>query len=480
MISQYKRIGLFDHMGWGNMGDAAILESFIINIRKRLPGAVLVGFSLYPDDTKQRHNIECYSIRWWHPRKSGSSATSGEAVAPHSRFRAIVKWCRPLYVLAKPLHDVMREVAHLINLYSIVRGLDLLIISGGGQLCELHGDLPYNVFKICVLARLSNTPVFILAVGAGVVERTINRFFVKWAVQSATYVSLRSVESQILVRNLGVNKETVVCPDPAYALDLQEYIGGASSGAITLAESQDLLGNLGVDVKIGDLSKASASSTEGARWASSVPLILKVGLNPMGFCDPRRWPRKDEAVYSKYLEKLTGFSTWILDQNYDLEIFTSDILTDILAIQDLKAMLVGVVSPDQTSRLTFRALPTLKELFSQINSFDCVITSKFHGVIFSHLANKPVIALSYMHKIDDLMRTLGHGRYCLDIEHFELHELIDAFKSMMNEREHLATLFRSISATYSDALRAHFDEVFGGEGVAGRCMSANEVASAAM
>ena len=40
----YKKIGLFDHMGWGNMGDAAIQDAFIINIKKRLPGAVMVVF----------------------------------------------------------------------------------------------------------------------------------------------------------------------------------------------------------------------------------------------------------------------------------------------------------------------------------------------------------------------------------------------------------------------------------------------------
>ena len=34
----FKRIGLLDHMGYGNMGDAAIQEAFIANIRRRLPG----------------------------------------------------------------------------------------------------------------------------------------------------------------------------------------------------------------------------------------------------------------------------------------------------------------------------------------------------------------------------------------------------------------------------------------------------------
>ena len=54
-------------MGYGNLGDAAVQEAVIANIRKRLPDVRLVGFSLVPDDTTERHGIPCYSIRWWYP-----------------------------------------------------------------------------------------------------------------------------------------------------------------------------------------------------------------------------------------------------------------------------------------------------------------------------------------------------------------------------------------------------------------------------
>ena len=34
--------------------------------------------------------------------------------------------------------------------------------------------------------------------------------------------------------------------------------------------------------------------------ASSMPIV---GLNPIGFCDPRIWPRKDDSVYQDYLKR---------------------------------------------------------------------------------------------------------------------------------------------------------------------------------
>ena len=301
----YKKIGLFDHMGWGNMGDAAIQDAFIINIKKRLPGAVMVGFSMYPDDTRKRHNIVTYPIRWWYPEWEGSGRSAANAYGRQSRVKSILKRRRAFYAWAKPVKHCAKELVHLIRSYNIIRSLDLLIMSGGGQLCELHGDLPYNVFKFCVLARLSGTPVFIVGVGADLLKRPWNKFFARSSVRLANYVSLRSEESQAVIRNLGVKTETHVCPDPAYSLNLPEYLAAESSSTLTVAESQDLLRSLNVEIGI----LAGPDSTRIA-IPQGDPTIRKskarrptVGLNPMGFCDPRCWPRKTAMCTANTLIK---------------------------------------------------------------------------------------------------------------------------------------------------------------------------------
>ena len=172
-----------------------------------------------------------------------------------------------------------------------------------------------------------------------------------------------------------------------------------------------------------------------ARAAST--LRHKVGLNPIGFCDPRRWPRKDDAAYRRYLDKLEAFSLSILAQNYDLEIFTSDIIVDVYAIEDLNKRLLKSAS---SSRVVVRPVLTLKELLLQMSEFDFVVTSKFHGVVFSHLLGKPVIALSYLPKIENLMRTAGHDRYCLDIAHFEVNSLLEKYSLLVEENDQLNSL----------------------------------------
>lgn len=461
METKYRKIGLFDHMGLGNMGDAAIQESFITNIRKRLPEAKLVAFSLYPDDTRSRHQIESYPIRWSHPRWRDSDAPLGDSVAPSSRLKSFLKNRRILYALAKPLHDCLKELVHLRRSYRIVKSLDVLIMSGGGQLCELYGDLPYNVFKFGVVAKLAGTPVSIVGVGADLLKRPLNRFFARWSVRFAKYVSLRSAESEALIRSLGVKREIHVCPDPAYGLDLRRYLASAAAAGITPAQSRALLEKfcpaIGRQPRPDPVRSGDGQHYKGGRPPAK--LTPTVGLNPIAFCDPRHWPQKDGATYDRYMASLVSFAEWLLGQNYHLEVFTTEITSDVYAIDDLKEGLLAKASSEANSKVSFRLVSTLNELFLQMSTFDYVVTSKFHGVIFSHLLGKPVIALSYLPKIDHLMRMVGHGQYCLAIDRCDANWLIGRFESLVREKELLTALFHKTSAAYTDALQAEFDRV---------------------
>ena len=413
------KIGLLDHMGFGNMGDAAIHESFVQNIRKRLPNACLIAFSQNPADTATRHNIQSFPISWNYPGWNDSERGQASARSVGSRMHSLFKESHVVNRLGKRVYRFFKELAHMSRCFRIVRSLDLLIISGGGQLCDLWWIQPYNVFKFCVLSKLAGTPVCMVGVGADLIRARSSRFFARWAVRLANYASFRDAESQELIRSIGVTGETHVCPDPAYGLDLGDY-------------------------GIGRTSKGPRP---------------KVGLNPMGFCDPRAWPRQDVQIYNSYLDKLAEFSSWLLAQNYDLELFTSDIGVDKFALDDLMGKILVRTSPEPFRRVVCRPVLDLRELLQQMATFDFVVTPKFHGVVFSHLLGKPVVALSYLPKIDYLMRRTGHDQYCLDIEDFDVNSMIDRFTSLVQESDRLRTVFRETSTAYADALRMEFDNL---------------------
>jgi len=419
----YHKIGLLDHMGYGNLGDAAIQESVISNIRKRLPNTVFVGFSSNPDDTRRRHNIDSFPLSWSYQGSDKENVLDTSARYLVARLKKVIKKCRAVHALAKPFHDLLHETVHLLRSYCIVRSLDLLIISGGGQLCELWGGpwaAPYNVFKFCLLARLSRTPVIILNVGVSPLKYRLSRFFAKWAVRLSDYASFRDRESQVLLASLGVKSRTHVFPDLAYGLVLPEV-------------------------------KSEEHSGRGK---------LVVGLNPKGFCDPRLWPRKDFSVYSRYLDKLTSFSSWLLSRGFALRIFTNDPSTDGYAIEDLQERLRAAGRHEKELIVATVPARTVSELIRQLMSFDFVVTSKFHGVVFSHMVAKPVIALSYQPKMDNLMRAVGHERYCMDIEHFDVGWLKETFDLLVENSDNLKVLFRETAERYAAVLQTQFDELF--------------------
>jgi polysaccharide pyruvyl transferase WcaK-like protein len=61
--SAVRRVGIFGHVGNGNLGDEAIVSVVIENIRRRYPSAEILGFTLKPEDTVLRHKIAAFPIR---------------------------------------------------------------------------------------------------------------------------------------------------------------------------------------------------------------------------------------------------------------------------------------------------------------------------------------------------------------------------------------------------------------------------------
>jgi polysaccharide pyruvyl transferase WcaK-like protein len=419
------RIGLLDHMGYGNLGDAAIQEAVIANIRKRLPNAQIVGFSLVPDDTRKRHGIPCHPVRRSYPVGKEIGNQPADRASFIAKLKSILRHNPLIYTWAKPVSDFMRELVFCVRSYRILKNLDLLIISGGGQLCELwYGPWshPYTIFKFSLLAKLARKKVYLLNVGAGPLKHPLSRFFSKWAVRIADYRSFRDQGSQELIRSLGVQEDLYVHPDPAYALQVGNHRNCASTGA-------------------------------------SKPII--VGLNPIGFCDPRIWPRKDNSIYKDYLEKIMRFSTWLLEQGYHLRVFTTETSVDQYALEDLRAGLLSrLTSPELLGQIFRSPSENLNDLLQEMSGFDFIVTSKFHGIIFSHLLGKPVISLSYQQKMDIAMRAVGQGDFSADIESFDVDWLIAAFRSLVVESRRIKVGFATAVEANAAILSRQFDSLF--------------------
>jgi polysaccharide pyruvyl transferase WcaK-like protein len=422
------RIGILDHMGYGNLGDAATQDVVLLNIRRRIPGAEIIAFSYDPEDTYRHHQIRAYPLLRGFEKSSDESDDQGENGGTSLREWAKKNLIRikPLFAVLKFFSDMVKELKHFINSYRILKTLDLLIISGGGQLGDSYKSMPVNVFKFSFLAKLAGAKLVILNVGAGPLQYFWTKRCARWSVNLSDYASFRDEESHNLILDVGGRKNIHVLPDSVYAFEIK------------------------------------AEPVPPKNYENG----LLVGINPSGFCDPRIWPHKDEATYRRYLGKMQQFLVWLHDNHHRIAIFSSDMGVDRYVIQDLRSGLEGKWPNDIMNRYFPSVSQSTAALVDQMFRFDCVITTKFHGIIFSHLLSKPVISLSWHTKNKVLMHEFEQDRFCLDIENFDQESLKETFILLMEQRESLVEKTREKVNEYTERLQTQFDELFSGNGLA--------------
>ena len=325
-------------------------------------------------------------------------------------------------VLIRAPSALFREICFLARSLRILWSFDLLIINGGGQLTESWGGpwkFPYTVFKWVLLARLAHAERMLLNLGAGPLTRPLSKYFVRSALRLANYVSFRDDNSRALARHIGFHGTAQVFPDSAYGLDISA-------------------------LNTGPVEKPAASL---------------VGLAPMAYCDPRVNPENDPAAYDRFILTLGAFGSRLIRENYSLALFCSDIGIDPPVIEDLERILRAQAHASAHS-ITSVSVKTTGELLSAMSAMDYVVTCRFHGVVFAHMLNKPMLALSHHPKVATLMNDLGMAKYCVDIRTCDAAVLTDRFLSLVHNRAEIRRRMAEKLASYERELADQFDALF--------------------
>ena len=422
------KIGLLDHMGGGNLGDDATQDAVISKIQHRWPDAEIYGFSLNPADTRTRHGIPTYAIRTktWVLRKDAGNESPGprqKLKAAFQRFPLISWPLRMIYAaLVRGPRALFQELRFLSRSLEILRPFHLLIINGGGQLTEAWGGpwgFPYTIFKWTQLARMAHVKCIFLNTGAGPLKHPISKYFVRHALRSSNYVSFRDEQSKTLARDIGFKGRSNVFPDSVYGLDCNSLLTGSMRRKETI-----------------------------------------VGFAPMAYSDPRVDQTSKPAVYANFIRNLGLFGSWLIEQDYSLSLFCSDIGIDPPTIADLALLLGEQTGPEGRPRITTPRVESIDDLLRAISLMDYVVTCRFHGVIFAHLMNKPVLALAHHPKVSTLMADLGLQQYCLDIRTCDADALQKAFISLVKNKDEIKNRMAERLACYQELLSTQFDTLF--------------------
>jgi polysaccharide pyruvyl transferase CsaB len=163
------RVGISGSYGGLNLGDEAILEAIIIQLRNSLPVEVVV-FSRDPQDTLQRHKVQ----------------------------RAV------------PVRQLTRAEAR-----AEVEQLDVFVLGGGGMLYDGEAE---EYLREVFLAHEVGVPVLVYAVSVGPLSYRSTREIVREALNKAAVVTVRDRQARRLLEDAGVQPNIQLTADPALLL----------------------------------------------------------------------------------------------------------------------------------------------------------------------------------------------------------------------------------------------------------------------
>ncbi len=434
---------LVDCYTGGNLGDGAIQDAMIWNIRRRFPDAAIYGITMHPADTVQRHGIPSYPIArhslpdYWVTLQAPVETTPARERQPagnESVARRLANYAARVPVgIARLLLPrtwrwfIRTELTHIMTSYAFLKPVDVLFISGGGQLQDLWGGPwghPYAMLKWTFLARLRGAKPVFLSVGFSGLDSRLSRFFTRTALSLAAYRSYRDPGSRDLMQRAGFRRDDPVYPDLAYSLPLDGY----------------------------RLDRAGR------------PAGRVVGVSPICHCHPRYSERKerDPAAYEAYLRKLVAIVQWLVTRGCRVSMFPSSDL-DRFAIADLCDKLSTETSPEVMESIERHQVSTVRGFLEHAAAVDVMVASRLHGVLLSQLAGTPVLALSYNRKVDVQMEAVGQSSFCLNVDRLQLTEFQECFARL---EANLDTAQQQIQARFSDCraqLEVQYDAILAPE-----------------
>jgi polysaccharide pyruvyl transferase WcaK-like protein len=400
--STRMRISLFGNFGTLNIGNECTLQAIILNIRKFLPEADINCICSIPEDVLARHGISAFPI----------SLRSKGVLHRRVHHRPKLIFSNTLRGLILRFSDELRDLARI---KEIIKGRDLLIMTGTGMLSDNREGplgLHYEILKWTLIAKFCRLRVFFVSVGASALRYRLSRWLIKSSLTIADYVCFRDLQSQQCMADLGFHRRSVVFPDLAFSLP-------------------------------------QTLSPTHPRSTASKPVI---GVGLYDYCARGMNSESDRRSYQGYLKKIGDFIEWLVNRNYPVRVLIGDIAYDTAVREDLRKSIEERGMNYSRHHIIDEPIASISDLFGQIGSTDIVVASRFHNIIISLILAKPVIGISYHKKISSLMAETGLPEYCLNIEDFEVAGLIERLAAIENHIQEILLRIREGTQKYHKAL----------------------------
>jgi polysaccharide pyruvyl transferase WcaK-like protein len=380
------RIGLFGLFGIGNFGNEASLASALEALRREVPDARPSTISTDPERTLALHGVPGIAI--------GASGPF-DFLNGGGRARR----------LARPLIEVGRWVTAIRH----ARNLDLILVPGTGILDDFGQrptQLPLDVLRWAVAARLAGCPLAYLAIGAGPISHPLSRRLMRAALAQADICSYRDDDSRDFMSKLGRDTDhDEVWPDLVFAVDRQP-----------------------------------------AEISCERP-VRSVALGVMDYRGWRGTGEDAERFQRAYVERMIELARRVHERGDELCLIIGD-------EADLEpATTIAETVGDGVSVVPSADLGDVLDALSQV---DVVVASRYHNLVAAMIVGVPAISISYAPKHDQLMQRFGLGELCEPIDSFDPAAVIAHLDAVERDRVALGAAIRAttaeLQATLSDAM----------------------------
>ena len=308
------RVGIVGSYGGLNLGDEAILQSIIAQLRESVPVAITV-FSRDPTDTDRRHPVE-------------------RAVATR---------------------DLSRQ-----QLTTVIEGLDVLVVGGGGILFDAEAQL---YLREATLAHELGVPVMVYAIGAGPLRDPAVQAVVRDCLDRAALITVREARAYRVLEDSGVRAEIRVTADPALLLDPEPIEDSALPVELIVAER---------------------------------PLV-GMSVREPGAAAP-------DLSEDRYHQLLANAADYMVDR-FGAEVVFVPMERGMLDMQHSHAVIARMVFPQRAAVLKGEYTPS--QLLSLVGRFDFAVGMRLHFLILAALAGVPFVALPYAGKVGGFLEQVG-------------------------------------------------------------------------
>ena len=436
------RIAVYGFYGNENLGDEAIVEAVIDNVRELIPGAALTCVSVNPVDSEARHGVAADSIflpaKEYHSHReriaAESAATSrntelAEETAHSPSFRHRLRTLPLVGSIFSLIRTVLnipaviaRERRFVSHIRAVLSRTEAVLISGSNQFLDNFGgwsQFPYTLWMWTFLARRARVPVAIMSVGAGPVFSALSMRLIRRAIRRADYLSLRDTGS---VELLGLEpSSTNVRPDLAFSHKSRTVISALNR-------------NFSLD---------------------RAPVV---GINPMAVHARGYWYEVDDEKYTAYVDKLARLVAE-LDRRDNEFILVANQPRDELVIKDVIESAVANGSSRSELESRFHMSTTVEEYLHNASKADIIIATRFHATVLGLLLARPVIGLCYYKKSAELLREFALGDHAYDIDRFQIEDVIKSIDALADNYEHCARLVADRVVDYRAQLQGQYETV---------------------